>query len=279
MTPRTDWSARFASAGSDAMRDDYEGILVPRLFVPWAKLLADQLELTAGESVLDVACGPGTVARIAAQRVGPGGRVVGVDFSPSMLVVARDKPPVAGGAPIEYRQAPADELPLPDGDFDVVTCQHGLQFFPDRPAALAEMRRVLRRGGRLGVAVWCSIAECPPFDALADGIAEALGNPLATMYRAGPWAIPDADDVMSLVDRAGFADLTVARYELPLVFEGGAAQLVDSLSATAVAAEVAALDQAGRQKLVDAVDRAAAPLLDGHIVRSTAAAHIVLARA
>jgi SAM-dependent methyltransferase len=279
MTPRLDWSARFASAGSNAMRDDYERILVPRLFVPWAQLLADQLELTVGESVLDVACGPGTVARVVAQRVGPGGRVVGVDFSPAMLAVARDKPPVAGGAPIEYRQAAADKLPLPDGDVDVVTCQHGLQFFTDRAAALAEMRRVLRRGGRLGVAVWCSIAECPPFDALADGVADVLGNEIATVYRGGPWGLPDADELMSLVDNAGFTDLTVARYELPLVFEGGAAQLVDTLSAAAVAQNVAALDPVGRQQLVDATARAAAPLLDGHIVRSTAAAHIVLARA
>ena len=279
MTARTDWSARFASAGNDAMRDDYEGILVPRLFVPWAELLADQLELAPGEAVLDVACGPGTVARIAAQRVGAGGRVTGVDFSPAMLAIAREKPPVAEGAPLEYLEGPADHLGVPDHDVDVVTCQHGLQFFPDRPAALADMRRVLRPGGRLGVAVWRSIAECPPFDALADGIAEVLGNQVATVYRGGPWGLGDADELMSLIDGAGFTDLAVARYELPLVFEGGPAQLVDTLSIAAVAADVAALDDKGHQDLVAAVARAAAPLMDGDAVRSTAAANLAIARA
>ena len=255
----SDWSARFASANDDAMRRDYEGIMVPRLFVPWAEVLLDRLALQPGEQVLDVACGPGTVARAAARRIGPTGHVTGVDFSPAMLAVARSKPPVDDGAPIEYLEGPADKLDVPDDDVDVVTCQHGLQFFPDRAAALAEMRRVLRPSGRLGIALWRNIAECPPFAAVADGIAAAMNEQLAATYRAGPWGLSDPDELAALLDTAGFTDVTVTRHELPLEFEGGAAQLVETLPVSAIAQDVAALDEAGHQRLVDAVARAAAP--------------------
>jgi len=276
----SDWSARFAAASDDAMRRDYEGIMVPRLFVPWADVLLDRLALEPGQKVLDVACGPGTVARAAARRVGPTGQVTGVDFSPAMLAIARGKSPVDNGAPIEYFEGPADKLDLPDDDVDVVTCQHGLQFFPDRPAALAEMRRVLRPNGRLGIAVWRSIAECPPFDALADGIVEVLGEQAATTYRSGPWGFADPDELAALLDAAGFTEVAVTRHELPLEFDGGATQLVDTLPVAAVAQDVAALDEAGHQRLVEAVARAAAPITteDG-IVRSTAAANLAVARA
>jgi len=274
----SDWSARFASASDDAMRRDYEGILVPRLFVPWADVLLDQLALEPGQKVLDVACGPGTVARAAARRVGPSGRVTGADFSPAMLAIGRGKPPVDGGAPIEYLEGPADKLDVADDDVDVVTCQHGLQFFPDRPAALAEMRRVLRPSGRVGIAVWRSVAECPPFDALADGIAEVLGEPLAATYRSGPWGFADPDELAALLDAAGFTEIAVTRHELPLEFDGGAAQLVDTLPVAAIAQDVAALDEAGHRRLVDAVARAAAPITSDGVVRSTAAANLATAR-
>jgi ubiquinone/menaquinone biosynthesis C-methylase UbiE len=275
----SDWSARFAAASDDAMRRDYEGIMVPRLFVPWAEVLLDQLALEPGQKVLDVACGPGTVARAAAHRVGPTGQVTGVDFSPAMLAVARSKPPVDDGAPIEYLEGPADKLDVPDDDVDVVTCQHGLQFFPDRAAALAEMRRVLHPGGRLGIALWRNIAECPPFAAVADGIAAAMNEQLAETYRAGPWGLSDPDELAALLDAAGFTDVTVIRHELPLVFDGGAAQLVHTLPVSAIAQDVAALDEAGHQRLVAAVARAAAPITTDGVVRSTAAANLAIARA
>ena len=278
MTARAGWSARFATASADAAQGAYEGVLVPRLFAPWAELLADQLALAPGESVLDVACGPGTVARVAANRVGRSGRVIGVDFSPAMIAVAEGKPAAPDDAPISYRVGPADVIPVRGQDVDVVTCQHGLQFFPDRPAALAEMHRVLREGGRLGIAVWCSIAECPPFAALAAGIADVLGEQLAATYRGGPWGLTDTSELVRLAEGGGFDDVQITRLELPLIFDGGAAQMVESLAVTAVAAEVAGLDYRGRQRLVDAVSRAAAPISDGDVVRSSTAANLMLAR-
>ena len=88
-----------------------------------------------------------------------------------------------------------DALAVPAGAYDVVTCQQGLQFFGDRQRALGEMRRALRPGGRLGVAVWGPIEQNPPFAALAEAIAEVIGEETATRYRNGPWGLGRADVV------------------------------------------------------------------------------------
>src|SRR4249919_2770034 len=80
----------------------YDAVLVPKMLAPWAELLLDELDLRVGEAVLDIACGPGTVARLAADRVGSTGRVTACDLSPMMIAIAKEKPVVNGAAPIEY---------------------------------------------------------------------------------------------------------------------------------------------------------------------------------
>jgi SAM-dependent methyltransferase len=91
--------------------------------------------------VLDVACGTGAVSRAAARGAGASGSVTGVDVGEPTLAIARSRPAEQGAAPIAYRQSEAGSLPLADDAFDVALCQQGLQFFPDRLKALAEMRR------------------------------------------------------------------------------------------------------------------------------------------
>jgi ubiquinone/menaquinone biosynthesis C-methylase UbiE len=135
----------------------YEQWLVGPLFQPFAEIILDRSGLVAGERVLDVACGTGIVARLATARLAGHGHVVGVDVSPHMLAVARAVDPR-----IDWREGNASNLPLAAGErFDVVICHQGLQFFPDKPAALLEMRRSADRGARLVVAVWRSLEETP----------------------------------------------------------------------------------------------------------------------
>jgi len=141
----------------------YERELVPAVFGVWAPIIVDLAQPRPGERVLDVACGTGIVARIAAARVGPTGSVVGVDLNPGMLSVARSvvSTDVRSDGPLHWQEASADKLPFPDGSFDVVYCQLGLQFFANRAAALREMRRVLDAEGRLALMVWQGIHESP----------------------------------------------------------------------------------------------------------------------
>jgi len=107
---------------------------------PWVRRLVDVAMLQPDEHVLDVACGTGFVARLAAQRVGVKGRVVGIDLNTGMIEAARE----TVATTIDWRIGDAAALPFEDGGFDVVLCQQGLQFFPDRIQALGEMRRVLQ---------------------------------------------------------------------------------------------------------------------------------------
>jgi SAM-dependent methyltransferase len=276
VTASTDWGASFASAGVDAMTA-YDEILVPRLFDPWAEVLLDAVGVAPGSRVLDVACGPGTVARLAAVRVGPSGHVAACDLSPAMLAVAQAKAPLTGAAPITYQQCPADDLEADDEGFDVVLCQQGLQFFPDRVGALTEMRRALKPGGRAGVSVWCAIEECPFWDALARAVGDALGKDAESGFRGGPWGLPDPGELAGLFDHAGFTEAQVVRRTLPVVFDGGPAQLVATLQAASVGPEVAALDDRGRARLLAAAEEALRSFLHDGRVHSEAASHVVLA--
>lgn len=128
------------------MPENYSMRLGPVVFGPWAEVLLDAVGVSPGDRVLDVASGTGVVARAAARRAGPEGRVVGTDVSAPMLSLAAARPVPNDSAPIEYLEARADQLPFPDESSDVVLCQQGLQFFAERLDAAREMLRVVPSG-------------------------------------------------------------------------------------------------------------------------------------
>jgi len=163
----------------DTVPRAYEEVLVPRLFEPWALLLLEECNLRPNAVVLDVATGPGTVARLAAKRIGPGGRVVATDISRPMLDVANSKPSLPDSAPITYIESPAAPLGVEGAAFDFVVCQQGLQFFPDRSAALSEMRRALKPGGQLAIATWSRIEDNALYAALHAALRESVPVDLA----------------------------------------------------------------------------------------------------
>ena len=253
----------------------YDDIYVPRIFNPWARLLLDRADLSPGESVLDVATGPGTVARLAAERVGPRGRVVGTDISPAMIGIAQGKPAADQAAAIEYLVAPAAPLPVPDRSFDVVTCQQGLQFFPDRQAAFKEMHRALRPGGRLVAAVWREISLQPSFAAMDAALRECLG-PDADPYGA-PFRGPGKTALSQELSDAGFKNVSVDEGRLPLMYEGGVEQKLATLAASPVSATVEALSDKERARLWDAGKRRLEPLVMDGAIRTEMVSHLVTA--
>ena len=143
----------------------YQREMVPASFARWAPDLVDLGAVGPGQRVLDVACGTGVVTRLAAERVGSSGRAVGLDVNADMLAAARAASP---GSRIEWHEGSALALPFPDASFDVLFCQQGLQFFPDRAAGLREMRRVLVPGGRLALSCWRSVDHQPGMRALEE---------------------------------------------------------------------------------------------------------------
>jgi SAM-dependent methyltransferase len=123
-------------------------------------------EVRPGEAVLDLGCGAGFDVFIAAQLVGPMGRVAGVDLSPEMLAVANAGRIEADLPPIEFREAAIETLPFPDASFDVALSNGVLNLIPDKPAALREIVRVLKPGGRLQACDISLAGDEPPPDKL-----------------------------------------------------------------------------------------------------------------
>jgi SAM-dependent methyltransferase len=267
------WGENFSGTKMDA----YEHELMVPLFVPWAEYLLDLVEVDAGEAAIDVACGPGTVARLQAERVGIEGQVVACDFSEEMLSIARSKPP-ARGAPIEYRLCPAEALDAPSGAFDVLTCQQGYQFFSARSVALAEMRRVLRPGGRVAVAVWAEFEEMGPWPALSNAITITFGDDVAEAFRSGPWGLPDGNAIADEFRAAGFDEVSVRREVVPIELDG-VDHLIRTLGAAPIWSEVAGLSDAAFQQFRDATDAACARWQDASgAIRGETTSHIITAK-
>jgi len=173
----------------------------------WAADLVRRAALQPGERVLDVACGTGIVARLAAEQVGAQGAVVGLDLNSAMLAVARALPAPLG-ALITWTEASALAMPFPDATFDVVLCQLGLQFFPDRPRALREMRRVLVPGGRVLLSVFGPLAHNPAPQALAEALERHFGSRASAIKRA-EHDLEEPAALNDLVSGAGFAEVTI----------------------------------------------------------------------
>jgi ubiquinone/menaquinone biosynthesis C-methylase UbiE len=262
----------------DAVPRAYDELLVPRMFEPWAALLLDDADLPCGAVVLDVATGPGTVARLAAGRIGPGGRVVAIDISRPMLDVASSKPPPPDAAPIAYIESAAVPLSVESAAFDAVLCQQGLQFFPDRLAALGEMRRALKPGGRLAIAAWCAIEDNAIYAALHAALRDNVAGDLADRLLA-PFGWSDPRAIKDTLDAAGFRDSRVRRAALPLVFEGGIAQAIGALAATPLAPAIAALPATMRDGLNAAIGMRLSPLLREGKVSADMTSNIAVAHA
>jgi SAM-dependent methyltransferase len=254
--------------------EQYVGLLME----PWVHCLVDVAALQRGERVLDVACGTGFVARRAAYCVGVEGRVVGLDLNASMIEAARTASSRDPGTTIEWQTGDAGSLPFESGVFDVVLCQQGLQFFPDRVQALRELRRVTCPGGRLAFTVWSAIGDTPYFVALADALGRHVSAEAASMARA-PCALHDAAALHDLVISAGFRSVRVrptvmaTNLPLPVDFVPG------HLAALPMAQAIAQLAAEHRTALLDDITEALHSYVDGDRLTVPAGAHVVTADA
>jgi len=183
----------------------YQRYLVPGITAKWAEDLVHRARLRGGEEVLDVACGTGVVARLAASKVAQG-RVTGLDLNAGMLAVARGV--LNEGASVNWMEGSALDLPFPSDHFDVVLCQLGLQFFPDQPRALREMRRVVRERGRIALSVYSPIERTPGANAFVSALDEVLGRE-ASRIKRGEHSFASPAQLEKLLDDAGFGTVDV----------------------------------------------------------------------
>lgn len=198
-TPMT--RTAYNTSFGDNAAENYEKYFVPVIGRPFALDLVNEAGLRPGERVLDVACGTGTIARLAAERVAPGGSVSALDVNAAMLSVARS---LSSGTPIKWYETAAESVPLPDHSFDVVFCGIGLQFFADKAAALREMHRVLKPGGRLYLSTPMPNAF---FDVLDRAIARHVSEDASAFVHA-VFSLNDPREMEDLLTEAAFTAVT-----------------------------------------------------------------------
>jgi ubiquinone/menaquinone biosynthesis C-methylase UbiE len=234
----------------------YDSRIVPPLFVPWVEMILDRLQPRPGERLLDIACGTGVVARRAFARMGGVGQIVGIDLSDEMLAVARTAEPR-----VDWRQGDAGALPLAAGEmFDLVICHQGLQFFPDRARGAAEMRRALKAGGRLAVAVWGPDTEVPLLQALREA-AEAHLGPISDRRHA----FGDVAALAAVIRAAGFHRVEAQALTLPARFEDGEEFVrLNARALVGMSPAWAAIDAADRGAVMNAILADSAPVLAAH---------------
>ena len=153
----------------------YDEYMVPLIFEPYAADIAARVAVRQPSSLLEIAAGTGVVTRHLTRALGPEVQIIATDLNQTML----DRAAAVGTSrPIEWRQADAMLLPFSDESFDVVVCQFGAMFFPDKPRAFSEAKRVLRQGGAFIFNVWDSIDQ--------NEFAEAVTMALQEMFPSDP---------------------------------------------------------------------------------------------
>lgn len=224
--------------------ENYQRFFVPAIGKPLAEDLLRRAGLKAGERVLDVGCGTGVVTRLAAEQVGGKGMVAGVDINPGMLAVAKSVTP--SELRIEWHEASADAIPLPNKTFDVVLCQLSLQFVSDRKKALQEMHRVLAPGGRL-------LLNVPgPADPLFETLADAMGHHISAQaagFVQATFGLHEETELERLLNGAEFRDVRVQANTRELSLPGAREFLWQYVRSTPLAGIVAEASQEARSAL------------------------------
>lgn len=251
---------------------------------PFGRAAIDALEPAPGWRVLDVGCGTGPTTVELARRVTPGGSVLGVDISPSMLDAARERARREDLDGVEFRVADAQTHVLGDGGFDAVFSQFGVMFFEDPVVAFTNLRRSLRDGGRLGFVCWQDLFAnewmfVPGAAALA---VTGAPPPMPGPGQPGPFSLCDPARVSDLLGSAGFENIDVSpvsgEVDLP---EDRLDHAVDASCQVGAVREAleATTDPELREAIRSAVRAALAERATDGRIRLAAAAHLVTATA
>jgi ubiquinone/menaquinone biosynthesis C-methylase UbiE len=241
-----------AFAGS--IPDIYDRHLGPMLFVPFAAHLAQRVRKSAARAVLEVAAGTGIVTE-ALHLALPQARIVATDLNQGMIALGPRRLPDAG---VTWRQADAGALPFEDGEFDLVVCQFGAMFFPDRVRAFREAFRVLVPGGRFLLNVWSSLEfnEIPRI--IARAAADAFPDDPPTFIERVPHGHGDPAVTTAELRAAGFSSVDVEVVELPSRAPSASDPAIGFCQGSPLRMQIEARDAARLHEITDAATAAIA---------------------
>ena len=265
------------SGTPDNFAERYEATLVPVVFEPWARELIRRATPRNSEHILDLACGTGVVTRQLAKLSVRFGSLTGADHNEGMLAVARARA-AESGIDAEWFEADAGELPFPDDRFDLAFCQQALQFFPDRPRALQELRRVMRRGGRVAFCAQRELSVNPMLKSQAEALDRHVGREASAAVRA-ICGLPDGDEIRTLFEDAGFEDIEVESVSLTLRHPDGRAYAAGAMGGMHTGDRMAELSDARRQQCIEDFLTGLGDCFDGTAIEFPHVSNVVTARA
>ncbi len=252
----------------------YERFMVPGIFLRWTEYLITLAAPQPGEHVLDVACGTGIGARLAAHAVGSTGKVAGLDIDPGVIEVAR-KVTQRPATSMAWHCASALKMPFMDGEFDLCLCLQGAQFFPDRLAGFAEIRRVLRPSGRLVASIWAPLEFNKGHHAVVQAL-ERQRVDASGARRACSFA--DTVDIRETATRAGFTNFDLRTVDGVSHFES-IQSFIDGMTIGASTRHaVALLPEEGRDRFIKDVTTMLEPYLVGGELAYPMRTHVLFAR-
>lgn len=263
------------SAFVGSIPENYDRLMGPIFFEPYAEDLAERLRASGAKRVLELACGTGIVTRRLLEVLPADGMLVATDLNEPMIEQARAK--FGAGDRVEFRQADALALPFPDGAFDAVVCQFGVMFFPDKPRSFREASRVLAPGGTYLFNVWRALAE-NELTAVADHAIARFFPDDPPDFFATPFGFHDAQSITLMLARAGFDRIEIVTVEKPGVSASARDAAVGLLQGTPMAGQLAARAPGSVPAIVDAAAAAIRERFGDNPVRSTMSALVCRAR-
>lgn len=255
--------------------EQYHRGMGPFLFEPYARHTAERIRALAPRRVLETACGTGIVTRQLREALSAGALLVASDLNPPMLAVARRT--VGGAGHVEWAAADMCELHFTDHEFDVVVCQFGLMFVPDKLAAVCEARRVLTRGGRLLLTTWASLGRNPVAGVAHDTIAALFPDDPPQYLMRAPFGYGDPDVLADLLVEGGFRDVVVDVIEKAATSPSAHELATGLIEGYPLVDEIRLRDEARLPAVVSAVGQAIAERFGDRPVKSRIAALVASA--
>ena len=257
--------------------ENYDRHMVPLIFASYAQDIAQRASALAPKSVLETAAGSGVVTRALAPLLAPDANYVVTDLNQPMLDYAKSRQ--GADSRIAWQKADAQALPFEDAAFDLVCCQFGVMFLPDRPSGYREARRVLRAGGTFLFNAWDRIEDNVFANDVTDALATFFPNDPPRFMARTPHGYHDTALIRSDLAKAGFNDVTIVTREAQSVAPSARHVALAYCQGTPLRNEIEAR---GPDRLEAATDHAAAVIASRHgngEISAKIQAHVILARA